>query len=99
EGDLNDAAAELLLDLALFAAAIRDLPAGLRSQLPPDFIAATHIDEQVRMRLFNDALSSLLEYEAREIDLLARVLGLVESIPHDADPAHFQPAFTERAIR
>jgi hypothetical protein len=96
---IDDAAGELALSFALFASAVRNLPAGLRDQLPPAFIAATHIDEHVQLRLFDDALARLIEYEFREIDVLARLLGLVESVPHAADPAIFQPAFTERLIR
>jgi hypothetical protein len=99
ESDLEQPATELLLALALLAAAIRELPAGLRSQLPPAFVTATHIDEKVQKRLYDDALSRLLEYDSKEAYLIARLLGFVESIPRDADPARFQPAFEERIIR
>ena len=99
EGDLEQPAADLLLDLAMLTAAIRELPAGLRSQLPPAYIAATHIDEDIQRRLYDDALSRQLEREANPVYLIAKALGLVESVRRDADPARFQPAFEERTIR
>lgn len=91
--------ATFLLDFGLFATALKDLPDRLKQQLPPDFIAATHIDEEVLSRLFNDSLSRQLEHEAPEPFLFLRLLGLVEVVPQPADPTRFQPAYTSRSVR
>jgi hypothetical protein len=99
ESDLEQPAADLLLDLAMLTAAIRELPAGLRSQLPPAYVAATHIDEDIQRRLYGDALSRQLEHASITVYLIAKALGMVESVPRDADPTRFQPAFEERTIR
>jgi hypothetical protein len=91
--------ATFVLDFGLFATSLKALPERLRSQLPADFVAATHIDKEILGRLFDDALSRHLEYESPEIFLFARLLGLVEVVPQPADPARFQPDYTSRSLR
>jgi hypothetical protein len=97
--DIAEAAGGLLLDLGLYASAVRDLPAGLRTQLPAPFIAATGIDRQFIDRLWNDSIERQVEREFPDLVLAGRLLGLIEADPQPADPAHFQPAFTRRRIR
>src|SRR5271170_5322948 len=96
---LEQPAAELLGAIALLAVGVRQLPSGLRSQLPASYVTATQIDQLVQTRLFNDSLSRQIEYESSKGYMIAEVLGLVESIEHNEDPTHFQPAFEERVIR
>ncbi len=96
---LGERTAELLLDFGLFTVAVKKLPARLKEQLPAEFVAATRIDEEILNRIFNDSLSRHLEYESPDVFLLARLLGLVEVVPREAESTRFQPAFDERTIR
>ena len=96
---MAEQSAAFVLDFGLFATAIKALPERLRSQLPAEFVAATHIDKEILSRLFDDALSRHLEYESPDLFLFGRLLGLVEVVPQPADPARFQPAFTSRSVR
>ena len=99
DGLLDETTAKFLLDLSLFTKAISDLSPGLRDQLPSQFVSATQIDSEIQNRILHDALSRYVESDFRNLYLVGRLLGLLEAIPHAADPAHFQPAYEERLIR
>ncbi len=89
----------LTVDLLAFAAAIRDLPAGLRAQLPAPFVAATQIDTEFVPRLFDHALDARLEASVPMAEAVLALLGLIDRIEQPADPARFQPPFVQRTLR
>ena len=55
--DVDTALESLALDLALIVAQLHELPGHLAAELPADYIAATHIDEEIEGRIFDWLLS------------------------------------------
>lgn len=98
DSDIAAAAVQVVAALAKLVEALAALPSALPAQLPPGFVAATGFPNAFVGRLFDvlivDAMWNSLPLTSRVL----RVLGLIEITPKDADPAHFQPAYTLRTM-
>jgi hypothetical protein len=102
EGDpsaLAPALVTLVAQIGAFATDVAQLPDQLRAQLPPAFVTATGIADGFEQRLFNDLAVRALDSTLTLPTALAGLVGLVEEMPVAADPAIFQPDFTQRRIR
>ncbi len=89
----------LVGQIAAFATDVANLPAQLQAQLPPAFVAATGIDQNFETRLFHDLAVRELDAQLPLTSALLALVGLLEEQAVAADPAHYQPAYTQRAIR
>jgi hypothetical protein len=97
--DLDRIAGELLLDLALASEEIHALPGRIGAELPANFVAASHIDQDFETRLFDFLISTDLAAHASGLHALLRVLGVIEIIDEPEDLARHQPAFVHHTIR
>jgi hypothetical protein len=96
---LIEALVTLLAQIAVFASDIANLPAELQAQLPAAFVAATGIDKNFETRLVHDLAVREMDATMPLMTALLALVGLIEIASVAADPAHFQPDYTHRAIR
>jgi hypothetical protein len=96
---LIEALVTLIAQIGAFATDVANLPAELQAQLPPAFVAATGIDQNFETRLFQDLAVRELDRVLPLTTSLLNLIGLIEEKAVAADPAHFQPDYTSRAIR
>ena len=102
EGDssqIDSALQKLALDLALVVARFHGLPGQLRSELPTDFIAATHIDEEIEGRIFDWVISLDLATNSPVLYRLLRVAGVIEATEEPITEDSLQPVFARHHIR
>ncbi len=96
--DLHNEQLQVATDLALAMVQLHTLPGKLRAELPADFVAATHIDEEFESRLFDWLIAIELFQRAALSYCFLRVAGIIEVTDREADAARFQPAFKHHQI-
>jgi hypothetical protein len=97
-GDVDEALRNLTLDLAPVVVAFHALPGRLRAELPADFIATTHIDEQIVERIFDWLISFDLAKNSPLLYRLLRVAGIIEVTAQVITGGSVQPVFEEHQI-
>jgi hypothetical protein len=97
--DVDSALRILALDLGFAIESLHGLPSRLRAELPADYIAATHIDEEIEGRIFDWLLSGHIANNSPIIYRLLRLAGVIEIGNEKADQSFFQPEFKEHRIR
>jgi hypothetical protein len=95
----HSALEKLVLDLALVVARFHGLPEQLRGELPADFIAATHIDEEIEGRMFDWLISMDLASNSPVLYRLLRVAGVIEVNEAVITEESLGPVFGEHHIR
>jgi hypothetical protein len=93
------AAALLLLDVGLTFDGIERLRTTLGGELPAPFVAATNIAQDFPARLYEFLFYTALESQAPLPAHILALFGIIEAVPHAADPAKFQPEFVLRRLR
>jgi hypothetical protein len=96
--DVDQAAAALLGHLTLYVEQLATLRTSLVSELPPTYIAATHIDEQFTRRMFDDGFSRWVQDTSQAAWAVLSALGILEASEEARDPAIYQPRFVRRRI-
>lgn len=78
---------------------LRNTPSALNAQLPAGFVSATDFPNRFVRRLIDVGLHQLMVRNTRRLEPILRLIGLVEVVKEEADPARFQPAYLRRTIR
>lgn len=100
DGDtLAQALARLVAALGAFAVETREMRTKLAAELPAAFVAATGIADTFQKRLFEDLVVRVIAARAPLGTALAALVGLVEEVEVEADPARLQPDYTRRTLR
>ncbi|HEY2962683.1 MAG TPA: hypothetical protein VGJ37_09735, partial [Pyrinomonadaceae bacterium] len=96
--DVDAALRDVTLDLAPVVAAFHELPGRLRAELPADFIAATHIDQELVGRMFDWLISFDLAKNSPLIYRLLRLAGIIEVTPQVITEDTVAPVFEQHQI-
>lgn len=94
EDDVLQALGLLAADIGVVAVALEQLPSGLSAQLPQSYLDATHIADQILDRLFHRLLATLLREQSPPTYQVLYLLGVVEALAQQENPAVSQPAYT-----
>ncbi|HKR15124.1 MAG TPA: DUF6603 domain-containing protein, partial [Pyrinomonadaceae bacterium] len=96
--DVDEALRSLVLDLAPVVAGFHGLPGRLRAELPANFIATTHIDEDIVDRIFDWLISYDLSLNSPLIYRLLRLAGVIETTDQVFNEDALQPLFQRHEI-
>jgi Family of unknown function (DUF6603) len=99
DAEVGAAIARTLITVTALASRIGGLNSALSAELPPAFVAATGIGTDFETRLYDYLIWNALDRGTPVLRQILTLLGILESIYQDENPATFQPAFELKRVR